>query len=82
MRQKTEAKNRPAFRLSFARKVSTDDKGNDVLGASREIASAWPRRDGKGYILRFDHIPVELTQHQGVLFLDPTETAAAEDRGY
>ncbi len=79
MNQKTE-KNRPLYRVSFARKIGTTEKGEDQLGAAREIGSAWPRRDGKGCILRFDHIPIELTQHQGVLFLFPTE--ANESRGY
>jgi len=81
MRQNTEAKNRPLYRVSFARKIGVDDKGNETLGAAREIGSVWPRRDGKGGILRLDHIPVELTQHQGVIFLFPADNAN-EDRGY
>lgn len=75
MREKSEPKNRPLYRVSFARKTGVDDKGNDTLGAAREIGSVWPRRDGKGGILRLDHIPIELTQNQGVMFLFPTETA-------
>ena len=75
MRQKTQPqqKARPAYRVSFARKVGTDDKGNDILGSAREIGAIWDRQNGKGGILRFDHIPVELTQHQGVLFVTPVE---------
>ena len=74
MTQKTEPKNRPLYRVSFARKTGIDDKGNDTLGAAREIGSVWPRRDSKGGILRLDHVPIELTQNNGVLFLFPTET--------
>ncbi|MDX2287238.1 MAG: hypothetical protein NW217_00235 [Hyphomicrobiaceae bacterium] len=81
MRQKTEAKNRPLYRVSFARKTGVDDKGNDTLGAAREIGSVWPRRDNNGGILRLDHIPVELTQHQGVIFLFPADSAN-ESRGF
>jgi hypothetical protein len=79
MNQKSETKNRPLYRVSFARKTGVDDKGNDTLGPAREIGSVWPRRDGKGGILRLDHIPVELTHNNGVMFLFPTETA---DGGY
>ena len=75
MNQKSETKNRPLYRVSFARKTGVDDKGNDTLGAAREIGSVWPRRDGKGGILRLDLIPVELTHNNGVMFLFPTETA-------
>ncbi len=81
MRQKNEPKSRPLYRLSFARKIGVDDKGEDKLGSAREIGSAWPRRDGKGMILRLDLIPIELTQHQGVCFLYPTENNN-DDGGY
>jgi hypothetical protein len=73
------SKNRPQSRVCFARKTGIDDKGNDVLGSAQQIGSVWPRRDGKGSILRFDHIPIELTQHQGVLFLFATD--ADDERG-
>ena len=71
-------KSRPSFRVSFARINGQDEKGNDQLGAAREIGAIWPRKNGGG-ILRLDHIPVELTQHQGVLFVSPVET---QDRGF
>lgn len=74
MTQKNEPKNRPLYRVSFARKTGVDEKGNDTLGAAREIGSVWPRREAKGGILRLDHVPIELTQNNGVLFLFPTET--------
>lgn len=75
MRQKPQPqpKARPSYRVSFARKQGTDEKGNDILGSAREIGAIWDRQNGKGGILRFDHIPVELTQHQGVLFVTPVE---------
>lgn len=60
---------KPSHRVSFARIIGTDEQGNDKLGAAREIGAIWPRENGKGGILRLDHIPVELTQHQGVLFV-------------
>ena len=75
MRQKPQPqpKARPSYRVSFSRKQGTDDQGNDILGSAREIGAIWDRQNGKGGILRFDHIPVELTQHQGVLFVTPVE---------
>lgn len=60
---------KPTHRVSFSRIVGQDDKGNDRLGSAREIGAVWPRENGKGGILRFDHIPVELTRHQGVIFI-------------
>ena len=61
--------NKPTQRISFSRITGTDADGKDILGSAREIGAIWPRKDGKGSILRFDHIPVELTQHQGVVFV-------------
>jgi len=62
-------KKKPTHRVSFSRIIGTDDQGNDKLGSAREIGAIWPRDNGKGGILRLDHIPVELTQHQGVVFI-------------
>lgn len=62
--------NKPTHRISFARIIGTDDNGADKLGSAREIGAIWPRENGKGSILRLDHIPVELTRHQGVLFVN------------
>ena len=64
------SKNRPSHRISFARIVSTDGMGNDKLGSAREIGTIWPRENGKGAILRFDHIPVEMSRHEGVIFVN------------
>ncbi|WP_370335322.1 hypothetical protein [Parvularcula marina] len=61
---------KPTHRLSFARIIGTDEEGNDKLGSAREIGAIWPRGEGKGSILRLDHIPVELTRHEGVLFVN------------
>jgi hypothetical protein len=47
------------------------------LGPAREIGAVWARKgDKKGGILRLDHIPVELTRNQGVLFLVPTDQSS------
>lgn len=62
-------KKKPTHRVSFARINGTDANGNDQLGSAREIGAIWPRGNGKGGILRLDHIPVELTRHQGVIFI-------------
>lgn len=62
-------KKKPTHRVSFSRITGTDDQGNDILGSAREIGAIWPRGNGKGGILRLDHIPVELTGHQGVIFI-------------
>ncbi|GJL93849.1 MAG: hypothetical protein DHS20C05_02540 [Hyphococcus sp.] len=65
-----ETKVKPTHRVSFARITGTDDQGNDQCGSAREIGAIWPRKgDKKGGILKLDHIPVELTKHQGVLFV-------------
>ncbi|HRD75333.1 MAG TPA: hypothetical protein PK264_05255 [Hyphomicrobiaceae bacterium] len=82
MPTKNEPKNRPQFRVCFARKTGVDDKGGDVLGSAQQIGSVWSRSGGRGSILRFDHIPIELTQHNGVLFLFPTESDNDERKGY
>ncbi len=60
---------KPTHRVSFARVIGQDENGADQLGSAREIGAIWPRENGKGAILRLDHIPVELTRHQGVLFV-------------
>lgn len=79
--RKKQTSNRPTHRISFARILGQDDNGNDVLGSAREIGSVWPRKNGGSGILRFDHIPVELTRHEGVLFI--TEVQRADDeRGF
>lgn len=62
-------KKKPTHRIAFARIIGTDENGNDKLGSAREIGAIWPREGDKGGILRLDHIPVELTRHQGVLFV-------------
>ncbi|MDE1466916.1 hypothetical protein [Aurantiacibacter sp. D1-12] len=64
--------NKPTHRISFARIIGTDEDGANKLGSAREIGAIWPRENGKGGILRLDHIPVELTRHQGVLFVNET----------
>lgn len=69
-------KSKPSHRVSFARINGQDENGNDKLGPAREIGSVWPRQNGKGSIIRFDFIPIELTQHQGVLFLNPVDVKA------
>ena len=62
-------KKKPTHRIAFARIIGTDENGNDQLGSPREIGAIWPRSNGKGGILRLDHIPIELTKHQGVIFV-------------
>ena len=74
-------KQRPTHRVSFARITGQDEKGGDMLGAAREIGAIWPRKNGGG-ILRLDHIPVELTSHQGVLFINDVRESGADERGF
>jgi hypothetical protein len=70
----TESKSKPTHRVSFARIIGKDAKGNDRLGSAREIGAVWPRKgDKKGGIIKFDHVPSELSRHEGVLFLVPIE---------
>lgn len=61
--------NKPTHRVSFARFIGQDENGDQKLGSAREIGAVWPRETGKSAILRLDHIPVELTQHNGVIFI-------------
>ena len=79
-----QPKSKPSHRVSFARIVGQDENGQDRLGTAREIGSVWPRQNGKGSIIRLDFIPIELTQHQGVLFLNPVEanSEATSEGGY
>lgn len=75
-------KSKPTHRVSFARITGQHEDGNDRLGPAREIGSVWPRQNGKGSIIRLDLIPIEMTQHQGVLFLNPVRDPDAADGGY
>lgn len=77
-----QPKSKPSHRVSFARIVGQDENGQDRLGAAREIGSVWPRQNGKGSIIRLDFIPIELTQHQGVLFLNAVDSEATNEGGY
>ena len=61
--------NKPTHRIAFSRVIGTNDNGEAELGFAREIGAIWPRKGKKGGILRFDHIPVELTRGDGVLFV-------------
>jgi len=72
-------KTKPTHRIAFARIIDTNEHGEDVLGNAREIGAIWPRSNGKGGILRLDHIPIELTKHQGVIFV--SEVSAQDQLG-
>jgi len=66
--------NKPTHRVSFSRIIGQNEDGSDKLGSAREIGAIWKRKEGKkGGILQLDHIPMELTQRQGVLFVLPLE---------
>ncbi|MEO1243715.1 MAG: hypothetical protein AAFX54_17535 [Pseudomonadota bacterium] len=70
----SDEKQKPTHRVSFARIIGQNEDGNDKLGSAREIGAVWKRKgDKKGGILKLDHIPVELTRHEGVLFIVPVE---------
>jgi len=75
-----EKKERPMFRVCFSTFRGKDNRGNDIVGSPREIGCVWARKNGKpGGIQDFDHIPVELTQRQGVVFLFPVEDSDNEE---
>lgn len=66
--------NKPTHRVSFSRIIGQNEDGSEKLGSAREIGAIWSRKgDKKGGILQLDHIPIELTQRQGVLFILPVE---------
>ncbi|ODA66585.1 hypothetical protein A7A08_02352 [Methyloligella halotolerans] len=79
---KQSPKTRPSHRISFARIIGTDEKGNERLGSAREIGSVWPRKNGGGSIIRLDFVPIELTQHQGVLFLSEVADKSGDEEGF
>lgn len=65
---------KPTHRVSFSRVIGNNPDGTNKLGSAREIGAVWARKgDKKGGIIQLDHIPVELTRHQGVLFIVPVE---------
>jgi hypothetical protein len=67
------AHDKPLFRVTFAR-IETDKDGNDIVTRPKEIGAIWARKNGKaGGILSFAHIPVELAQRRGVLFVLPVD---------
>lgn len=69
----TTTPQRPLYRVTFSRITGQDREGADILSRPKEIGAVWPRRNGKlGGILSLDHIPVELAQRKGVIFLVPT----------
>mgnify|MGYP003700399021 CR=1 FL=1 len=66
---------RPLFRVTFSR-IEQDKDGNDIVTRPKEIGAIWPRKNGKqGGILSFAHIPVELAQRKGVIFVLPVDQA-------
>jgi hypothetical protein len=70
----TSQTSKPTHRISFSRITGANKDGTNQLGAAREIGAVWPRKsDKKGGVIQLDHIPVELTRHEGVLFIVPVE---------
>ena len=58
----------PTHRISFSEKQS-DDRGNERLGAPTEVATVWPRKNGKqGGIIQW-HISPEKLGNNGVYFM-------------
>ena len=47
----------------------------------RRTAIRAMKQTGGGSIIRLDFIPIELTQHQGVLFLTPVSSSSTADEG-
>ena len=67
--------NKPLYRVSFSRITGKDNQGNDILGRPKEIGAAWSRKgDKQGAIIQLDIVPTDLMNHNGVMFLVPTET--------
>mgnify|MGYP003662156953 CR=1 FL=1 len=70
MTDKNQKTAKPTHRVSFSRILN----GGEDLGPAREIGAVWPRKgDKKGGIIKLDHIPIELTRNEGVLFLVPVD---------
>ena len=67
---------KPLYRVSFSRFTGKDNEGKDILGRPKEIGAAWKRKgDKQGAIIQLDIVPTDLMNHNGVMFLVPTETA-------
>lgn len=74
MKNEKQTKAKPSHRVSFSRIIASNGDGSDKLGPAREIGAVWERKgDKKGGILQLDHISVELTRHEGVIFIVPVE---------
>ena len=60
-------KNYPTHRISFSEK-KWDDRGNEKLGTPVEVATVWPRKNGKqGGIIQWHIAPERL--NNGVYFM-------------
>lgn len=77
----SDDKKLPTHRVSFAR-FNRDAEGKSKLGPAREIGAIWPR-EGKDSesILRFDHIPEEMRNGGGVLFVRTIDSVRGQRFG-
>ena len=74
----SEDKTFPTHRLSFSEK-HVDDQGREKLGAPVEVATAWPRKNGKqGSIIDWHIKPEKLGD--GAFFLLENERQQHQDQ--
>lgn len=75
----TSNKTLPSHRVSFAAVISRDESG-EKLSKPVECGAVWPRKSGKGAIMRLDVLPEGFGRAgAGVIFLTPVTTS---DRGF
>lgn len=69
----------PTHRVSFSAVISRDENG-EKLSKPVECGAVWPRKSGKGAIMRLDVLPEGFGRAgAGVIFLTPVTTS---DRGF
>ena len=63
--------NKPTHRILFSRITGKDQNGKDKLGFPMEIGAIFPQEGKEGGIVKWHHMPIELTKHEGVTFMRP-----------
>ena len=65
-----DAKNKPAFRMGYYRKVHPQDKGRWA-----DLGAAWTSKDGRGLNICFSSKPLD-GQWNGWIYLRPVEESS------
>ena len=75
----TTNKQAPSHRISFSAIIGSDETG-EKLSKPVECGAIWPRKSGKGAIMRLDVVPEGFGRTgAGVIFVTPV---SHKDRGF